>query len=251
MALFSNKGGGGSNWDRIRNQSLRSTMRYRDVYEDQQLERTSLNQRRSPTSRIILAVVLALVSMGLFWLIISFVEGIRWSMENGSFIGNQWGAAQSHLSFLKVFLTLIVGVGVYALFYVLLMKQLKIQDGLVDNSDINQYQNDQHIAMPEELQEKFDWFPDVGATSDVQFSSMISHMALANKGLKQVDVSQRAKEDIVEDGDIVLYKGEVLVDERTGRPLTTKQPMIDIDFMEALYDASGVPKNKGKDNKRT
>ena len=250
MALFSNKGGGGSNWDRIRNQSLRSTMRYRDVYEDQQLERTSLNQRRSPTSRIILAVVLALVSMGLFWLIISFVEGIRWSMENGSFIGNQWGAAQSHLSFLKVFLTLIVGVGVYALFYVLLMKQLKIQDGLVDNSDINQYQNDQHIAMPEELQEKFDWFPDVGATSDVQFSSMISHMALANKGLKQVDVSQRAKEDIVEDGDIVLYKGEVLVDERTGRPLTTKQPMIDIDFMEALYDASGVPKNKGKDKIR-
>ena len=26
--------------------------------------------------------------------------------------------------------------------------------------------------------------------------------------------------------------------------------MIDIDFMEALYDASGVPKNKGKDKIR-
>ena len=131
----------------------------------------------------------------------------------------------------------------FVFFYVLLMKNKDAQDALNTPDDINQYKNDQHIALPEEIQEKFDWFPDVGATSDVQFSSMISHMALANKGIKNVPVAKRAKENVVdEDGEIILYKGEVLRDEE-GNVLYESKPLIDKDFMEALFDASGLPKS--------
>ena len=113
-----------------------------------------------------------------------------------------------------------------------------------DNADVNQWHNDQHIALPEEIQRNYDWFPDVGCTSDVQFSSMISHMALSNKGLKMIQVAKRASNDILdEDGEVVLYKGEVLTDD-DGNVLYETKPIIDTDFMDALYQASGVPKGK-------
>ena len=128
--------------------------------------------------------------------------------------------------------------------YLILKHNLDAQNALSDTSDINQYQNDQHIALPEEIQAKFDWFPDVGATSDVQFSSMISHMAISNKGLKTVQVAKRAENDILdEDGEIVTYKGEVLTDD-DGNVLFEEKPLIDTDFMDALYEASGLPKGK-------
>ena len=109
-----------------------------------------------------------------------------------------------------------------------------------DTSDINQYQNDQHVALPEEVQRKYDWFPDVGAHSDVQPSSMISHMALSNKGLKSIKVAKRAQNDILdEDGDVEYYKGEILLDEN-GEPIMETKPIIDEKFMDALFDASGA-----------
>ena len=73
---------------------------------------------------------------------------------------------------------------------------------------------------------------------------MISHMALSNKGLKMVQVAKRASHDILdEDGEVVLYKGEVLTDD-DGNVLYETKPIIDTDFMDALYQASGVPKGK-------
>ena len=115
---------------------------------------------------------------------------------------------------------------------------------LSDTSDINQYKNDQHVALPEEVQRNYDWFPDAGAHSAVQVSSMISHMAILNKGLKNVDLAERAKSDIVnEDGTIEYYKGEILKDEN-GNPITKSVPMIDEEFMEDLFEASGAPKVK-------
>lgn len=147
-------------------------------------------------------------------------------------------------TFGKVLFTLIVSGSVFALMYTAMMRNLEAQNMLSDTSDINQYQNDQHIALPEEVQRKFDWFPDVGATSNVQFSSMISHMALLNKGIKKIQLAERAKENIVdEDGDIEYYKGEVLVDD-DGNPITHEVPMFDTEFMEDLFQASGAPKDK-------
>lgn len=144
----------------------------------------------------------------------------------------------------KLFFTFIVSAIAYLLIYTALMRNLEAQNMLSDTADINQNHNDQHIALPEEVMRKFDWFPDVGATSDVQFSSMISHVALKNKGLKKVHLSRRAETDILdEDGDIEYYKGEVLLDD-DGEPLYDEVPIIDIDFMEDLFQASGTPKLK-------
>ncbi|PUB32488.1 type IV secretory system conjugative DNA transfer VirD4/TraG family protein [Promicromonospora sp. AC04] len=111
-------------------------------------------------------------------------------------------------------------------------------------SDINQYPNDQHIALPEEIQRSFDWFPDAGAHSDVQVSSVISHVMLKQKGLGTVDVTQRAPKDLVdENGDVTYYAGEAVEDDE-GEPVTRSLPIIDEAFGNDLFEASGLPQDK-------
>lgn len=152
----------------------------------------------------------------------------------------------AHVSVIKVFATIGTGVMVYALLAMILKRNLDAQNLMNDTSDINQYENDQHIALPEEVQRKFDWFPDVGAHCTVQVSSMISHMMITNKGLNKIKVAKRAEKDIVdEDGDIVYYKGEILRDEK-GEPMTEMLPLIDNKFADELYEASGAPKEVRK-----
>lgn len=150
------------------------------------------------------------------------------------------------LSFYKIFVTLGAGFMVYAMLKMLLKKNLDAQNLMNDTSDINQYENDQHIALPEEIQRKFDWFPDVGAHCPVQVSSMISHMMLTNKGLNKIQVAKRAEKDIVdEDGDIVYYKGEILRNDNN-EPMTDLLPIIDQKFGDDLFEASGAPKEVRK-----
>lgn len=147
-------------------------------------------------------------------------------------------------SLVKIAISFAVTLIFWGIMYQVMMRNLKAQNMLSDTSDINQYQNDQHVALPEEVQRKFDWFPDVGAHSNVQVSSMISHMALMNKGINPIQIAERAKEDILdEDGDVEYYKGEVLLDDDEN-PITKKVPMIDEKFMDDLFTASGAPDDK-------
>lgn len=142
-------------------------------------------------------------------------------------------------NFIVAFLT---GLAVFGLMYPFMQRNLAAQNLMNDPTDINQYQNDQHVALPEEVMRKFDWFPDAGAHSSVQVSSMISHVALANKGIKKVQMAKRADKDILdEDGDIAYLKGEVLYD-ADENPILDTVPMFDKKFMESLFDASGLPK---------
>ena len=142
----------------------------------------------------------------------------------------------------KVIASLSVFLLVFGVLHMLLVRNLKAQNLMRDTSDINQHHNDQHIAMIEDIQEKYDWFPDAGAHSAVQVSSMISHMALANKGLKKIQMAQRAETDIVsEDGEIEYQKGEMFLDEN-GEPLIEELPIVDTDFMEELFEVSGAEK---------
>lgn len=144
----------------------------------------------------------------------------------------------------KVSLSLVLGLLVFAVLEAVLYANLRAQNVMSDTTDINQYKNDQHIALPEEIQRKYDIFPDAGAHSAVQVSSMISHMALTNKGLKTIDIAIRSDKDVRDDnGDVVYYKGEIIEDDH-GHAVTKKVPIIDTEFMEALFDASGVPKDK-------
>lgn len=147
----------------------------------------------------------------------------------------------------KIMASLLVSLIVYALLYVVMKKNLDVQNAANDPTDINQHHDDSRLQTPEEIQKAYDIFPDVGAHSSVMVSSMISHQAITNKGLKKIRIAKRAKKDIVdEDGDVEIYKGEILRDD-DGEPITIEVPLIDTDFTEALFDSSKTL--KGKDGK--
>lgn len=314
------------NWDQLQGRDLQDTVKYRDVYEDQQLERSRIKEKQSMTGRRVISIILAvLLALVVYFFISIFqyamhqfnaspptvdigsyyiTEDIKGYFEGGitdpnrKFIegytayypideaGNRIGDAEYksveevpvpdwyqqrldelaqdeeyqkalqdyelakdlnyHLrpSLGKIFWSLAAGFLLFAIIYPFMIRNLEAQNLMNDTADINQYQNDQHIALPEEVQQKFDWFPDVGAHCNVQVSSMISHVALQNKGLKKIPVAQRATEDICDnDGDIVYHKGEVLQDD-DGNAITKQMPLIDEKFMDALFEASGMPDDK-------
>lgn len=144
-------------------------------------------------------------------------------------------------SLMQVVVSLFAGFAVFYALYMVMKKNLVAQNMLADTEDINQYTNDQHIALPEEIQRKYDWFPDVGAHSSVLVSSMISHMSLKNKGVKSIQVAKRYKKDVVdEDGVVVYHKGEIMRD-ADGNTIFVEMPMFDEKFSEALFEASGAP----------
>src|SRR5699024_2908033 len=138
----------------------------------------------------------------------------------GATVGDQL----TQVSNLKLFLSLSSGLLVMIIIGSWFGKEVDKFNARVDHSDINDHVDDQHIALPEELQRKFDWFPDAGAHSAVQANSMISHMMLKQKGLGSVKVAQRAEKDVLdEDGSVVYYAGEAMDDE-DGETLTKKMP---------------------------
>ncbi|BAS11900.1 hypothetical protein AHiyo8_02030 [Arthrobacter sp. Hiyo8] len=154
------------------------------------------------------------------------------------------GAQLADVTLFKLFVTVGLGLLVGVVISAWSAKRVDTANLMHDDSDINFHDDDQHIALPEEIQRKFDWFPDAGAHSDVQVSSMISHMMLKRKGLQNVEVSRRAEADIIDqDGNMVYYKGEAMVDD-DGKILSDLQPIIDEAFGDALFEASGVPDDK-------
>lgn len=151
-----------------------------------------------------------------------------------------------HIGFFRVFLSLIVAAAAWLAVRTVFMKQLTAQNLMRDTRDINQYQNDQHIALPDEVvsSDSYNWFPDVGAHSAVQPSSMLSHIMLNNKGVNTVEVAKRADADIIdEEGDIIFYKGQELTDD-DGNIITETKPLIDEGFGNDLFEASGIPPEK-------
>lgn len=234
-----------SNWDRLRERQVGDTTQYRDVYEQQQLERSKRDHRQTMTFRNVVNAALTVMVFFCSYIVIGIIDGITTFLYRNDAYVHSFAYYVAHFSFMRLLVCLIISASFYGIMYVILKHNLDVQNALEDTADINQYQNDQHIALPEEIQRKFDWFPDVGATSDVQFSSMISHCAISNKGLKTVMVARRVPHDILDDdGDVILYKGEVLRDE-DGEILYEEKPMIDIDFMNALFTASSLPDEKG------
>ncbi|KOT57100.1 MULTISPECIES: type IV secretory system conjugative DNA transfer family protein [Streptomyces] len=144
----------------------------------------------------------------------------------------------------KLFITLGSGLMVAFVIGTWFSRKVAAANLMNTTSDINQYQNDQHIALPEEIQQNYDWFPDAGAHSSVQVSSMLSHMMIKRKGLGTVEVAQRAKKDIIdEEGNLIYYAGEVMDDDE-GNPLTQTLPIIDEEFGDELFEASGLPDDK-------
>ncbi|NUQ96223.1 MAG: type IV secretory system conjugative DNA transfer family protein [Streptomyces sp.] len=154
------------------------------------------------------------------------------------------GGHLADVSGFKLFITLGSGLMIALIIGTWFSRKVAAANLMNTTSDINQYQNDQHISLPEEIQQNYDWFPDAGAHSSVQVSSMLSHMMLKKKGLGTVEVAQRAKKDVIdEEGNLVYYAGEVMDDDE-GDPLTQTLPIIDEDFGDELFEASGLPDDK-------
>jgi len=292
-----------NNWDRLKKRNMSDKSQYRNVHEDQQLDRSRIEDKESMSSRRILSIILtlfvvvvtyALLSFGQFALVqFQVITGSGVSGQTSSsystgytedidpMIGSGWiddatgtrytdqelrslyKANQAAISpddgaqtvaagvnkylepsLFKVIATLVFGLMFFGIMEQLMQRNLEAQNLMNDTSDINQYQNDQHIALPEEIQLDFGWFPDVGAHSSVEVSGLISHMMLSNKGLNKIKVARRAKTDILdEDGDIEYYKGEILLDD-DGQTIFDMMPVIDIPFGEALFDASEASTDK-------
>ena len=245
-----------SAWDHLQNLTPSQTTQYRDVYNDQQLERTTLGNVKDMKSRVVSDIAMTVAFFVIVWLILSLLSylGMLMTAPSNSTATDFFDSTgvlrdfSTHCQFTwrKFFIDVVLSSAFFGIMYIILKRSLQVQneDELV--ADINNWPNDQHIAIPEELHRKFDWFPDVGATSDVQFSSLISHMALSNKGLKKIKVSRRADKDVVdENGEVVLHKGEILRDE-DGNVLFDEKPMIDEQFMHELYEVSGVPNRRNE-----
>lgn len=240
-----------TNWDKLKNQDALDSMQYRDVYEDQQLERSKIQEKDTITSRRILAIVFTVIVTAIAYFLFTlgqFVVDTGKNLSKGgiSFSKIQPQSISLYLppSLWKIGFGLVCGLMFYAIMDQIMRRNLEAQNLMNDTTDINQYQNDQHIALPEEIQRKFDYFPDAGAHSHVQVSSMISHMMIANKGIKKVKLYRRADKDILnEDGDVEYYEGDVLLDS-DGNPIIDTLPMFDGKFGEDLFTVSEVPKDK-------
>ncbi|MFB7917074.1 type IV secretory system conjugative DNA transfer family protein [Streptomyces sp. NPDC056061] len=155
------------------------------------------------------------------------------------------GEQLASVSPFKLFVTLGSGLLVVIIISTWFSRRVAAANLMNTTSDINQHHGDQHIALPEEIQRKFDWFPDAGAHSDVQVSSMISHMMLRRKGLGTFEVSQRAEKEIVDkEGNPLYYAGEAM-DDDAGDPITKTLPVIDEAFGDALFEVSGLPDEPG------
>lgn len=268
------------NWGILKDKKYSETVKGRDVYSEQQMERGSLKEKQTMLSRNIIAFVISLlVSLMIYggWCIIAStieayssvginhtVEGWMYDEEgniidnNGNIVYTAKEAEEGNISLDKIgkignidwkvrstshlFASLIAGLMLFLVLQPILQRNLDAQNMLSDTSDINQYTNDQHIALPEEIQRKFNYFPDVGAHSSVQVSSLISHMALKNKGIKRIQIPKRYRKDILdEDGEVLHYAGEIIYDENDN-VCYKEVPLFDETFADKLFEASGAPK---------
>ena len=237
---------GSKNWELLKKQSYKERVKNREVHSTQMMERGERGEVDKPTKERVLAVFLAVIFSGLGYLV-GCIGLVIWGFYQ--FVAN--GDGVSFLDFDMSQLEITSGWQIYAwtafVFLISwlvanekLMASWRSKNSMNDSTDINTYENDQHIMLPEEMQRMYDWFPDVGAHSSVQVSSMLSHMMLDRKGLKRIDMTKRYDKDVKEDGRIIAYKGEPMYDEE-GNVMKVKVPIIDEKFGQELFTASGIP----------
>lgn len=244
MGLFNrNKS---KSWEIVRDRDYLDDPQTRDVHGTQNLERGEVGKIEGKSKERVIAVVFALIFAGIghvFGMIVQRLLAFFRYMSEGSVslldfsISDIEVETTWHLYAWTGFVFLIA----FLIAHERLMMNWRSRHSMIDSSDINTYENDQHIMLFEELQRKFDWFPNTGAHSSVQVSSMLSHMMLSNKGLKSVWVTERYDKDVFdEDGNILHHKGEVIYNE-DGTPKKRRMPLIDEKFGQDLFTASGIP----------
>ncbi|PZU04630.1 MAG: ATPase [Gordonia sp. (in: high G+C Gram-positive bacteria)] len=149
-----------------------------------------------------------------------------------------------HVSIMRVLLTALAGLAVWSGSKMWMLRKLDAQNLMYETSDINQYDDDQHIAVPEEVIRQYGIFPDVGAHSFSAPSSLLGHAMLSSRGTKKVDLLRRYDADVLDEtGEVLHYKGDVIRDD-DGTALFDRVPILDEQFAHDLFDASGLPKDR-------
>lgn len=179
-----------SNWEKLQSRRYGETAATRDVHGGQNLDRGGRETVNSPVARQILAVVGAIltgiVAYGAGYLFLIIVQYGSVLTSGGSVIGFEVNlesiSSDWRLWAFSVFILLLSGL----IYYERLMAGWRSENSMADTTDINPHMNDQHVMLIEEMQQKLDWFPDTGAHSSIQVSSMLSHVMLSNKGLKKI-----------------------------------------------------------------
>lgn len=246
MGLFGRKRNT-KNWDIIKGQSYEENAKNRDVHRNQSMERGKRGEIENPGKYRILSVVVAAV-----FSVLGFVFGYVALIGFGFFDFVSQNEGQSFMEFDPASLpitndwrlwafTAFVFLVAWLVANEKFMSSLRSRNSMADATDINSYENDQHIMLVEEIHRNYDWFPDAGAHSTVQVSSMLSHAMLDKKGLKSIEVTERHKKDVVDnDGTVLYHKGEAVVDDR-GISVVKRLPIIDEKFGQDLFTASGIP----------
>ena len=212
------------NWKFLKNQKYEESVKGRDVYNDQQLRRGVLRERQTMFSRNVISLCLS--ALAAFCIFLLWSAGISVFGKHTSSVFISYGLFHAYSS-MQVYVSLGIGFLVFAALQPFMRKNLEAQNMLCTTDDINQYTDDQHVALPEELQVKFNYFPDAGAHSSVQVSSLISHMALSNKGIRKVRMVKSYDKDLhYSSGEITAYKGEIIYDDENN-PKYKKVPMFD------------------------
>lgn len=93
------------------------------------------------------------------------------------------------------------------------------------------FANDAYLRAPDHIIREFDAAPDAGLGFDGHVSSLVAHMMISNKGIKEIDMP-------VLDPD---REGQVAVD-KNGQVVRQKMKMFDKDFARELYKFSNVPR---------
>ena len=229
-----------TNWEDMSAGNTPSS-RKRDVYNEQQLKRGTAPTVKKPTSRRILAAALFVAVLVAMWLVLSEISAYITAAQLGDITRMGDPRVQSYgfrFTGTKLLLSLFVAGSLAAFVYVWMMRTLEAQNAMADTTDINDYQGDPHVALVEEVQQFYDWFPDRCAHSSVEPATLVSHVMLDNKGLKSVDVVRRHAEG---EDDSEFYAA---IDGDTDALDIVSEPMIDTKFTDGLFEASGMTEKK-------
>lgn len=232
------------NWDLLRGRGFGETSATRDVHGDQVLDRGDRAETSSKVPRAIMAFIFGVLIAGIGYAIgvfvLYFLQIISILSTGDSIVGFVADMDAIYVDKRLWIFTAVTFVFGGLIVFERLMAGWRSENVMADGTDINPHLNDQHVMLTEEMQESLDWFPNAGAHSSVQVSSMLSHMMLSNKGLKKVKVPKRVEKDYVDSDGIQRFKGEVVHD-KSGNIIYDTKPLIDEEFGQELLTASEIP----------
>lgn len=234
---------------------------HRDVFDQVDLKRKTVKNNNATTSKA--KIVGVVLGMTFVWLVVLIAFGVtRGVLAKVVAIGQGHPNAtipgvgeilSNYLSFSNPYAMWVYLGWIVAIIggYLFIEQMQKADKQATDASHLNTYPNDGRLIQPEELINKFDFFPDAGAHSSVEATAILSHMMLNNSGLSTVnfpvryDKTELAEPD--EDGhqDVIHYAGEVKLD-KNGDVITKKVPVFDNDFSQKLFDSSLTPEEQDK-----